>query len=139
MGRRSAGPTRLVLLALTAILIASGLVLLSASAQPVPPGAQRDPFAPLVTKPKPESGGGKKEELPLTKIKLVGIVWDRERTRAMVETPDGLGYVLKENDKIFGGKVVAIQRDRIRFLVEESGAGEKPRPKTVEIKLHPGE
>ena len=129
MGPRRAGRThRLLLLLLTVLLVG----LPAASAQPT----RRDPFVPLVTKPKPESPEAK-ETIPLAKIKLVGIVWDRERTRAMVETPDGLGYVLKENDEVFGGKVVAIQRDRVRLLVKEDGEAGKPATRTIELRLHP--
>jgi len=129
MGPRRTGRAHRLLLLLLAVLL---LGLPAASAQPT----GRDPFVPLVTKPKPESPEAK-EAVPIAKIKLVGIIWDRERTRAMVETPEGLGYVLKENDEVFGGKVVAIQRDRVRFLVREDGEAGKPATRTVELKLHP--
>lgn len=131
--RKNAGwLPRLVLLVLL-LMGPSGL------AQPKSPPGGRDPFAPLVTKPKPESPEAK-QALAITKIKLVGIIWDRERRRAMVETPEGLGYVLKESDEIFGGKVVDIQRDRVRFLVKEGEAGSgKTGTRAVEFRLHPVE
>lgn len=125
---------RLVLPVLTALLLGPSVL-----AQPKPPPAGRDPFAPLVTKPKPESPEVK-EALAVTKLKLVGIIWDRERRRAMVETPEGLGYVLKESDEVFGAKVVAIQRDRVRFLVRDVEAGTATATtRTIEFRLYPVE
>ena len=52
----------------------------------------------------------------LSGLRLVGVVWDasrRDQIRALVETPDGLGYYVRMNEEKFGGRVVAIERDRI--------------------------
>ena len=55
--------------------------------------------------------------------------------RALVETPDGLGYYLRLNDEKFGGKVVAIDRDKVQFSVREQVPGGTARVRTVELKL----
>ena len=48
-----------------------------------------------------------------------GIRRTPEAIRALVETPDGLGYYLRLNEEKFGGKVVALERDRVRFVIRE--------------------
>jgi hypothetical protein len=66
------------------------------------------------------------------------VIWDaknREQVRALVETPDGLGYYVRLNEEKFGGKVVAIERDRVRFSVREQVPGAAARERTVELKL----
>ena len=125
------------------------------AAQPAPPApgvaqtgaappaqAGRDPFDPLVTKPEPPSaeGGpaGAERRQALSGLRLVGVLWDaksREQIRALVETPDGLGYYVRVNEEKFGGKVLAIERDRVRFSVREQVPGSAPRERTVELKL----
>src|SRR5262249_22656801 len=62
-----------------------------APAGPRPDG--RDPFDPLITRA-PEG-----ENRPsLSGLRLVGVMWDparKEQVRALVETPDGLGYYVR--------------------------------------------
>ncbi len=93
----------------------------------------RDPFEPLVTKaPEGESRPS------LSGVRLVGVIWDpvrRDQVRALLETPDGLGYYVRMNEEKFGGKVVAIERDRVRFSVREQDPGGQTRVRTVELKL----
>ncbi len=93
----------------------------------------RDPFDPLVTKaPEGESRPS------LSGVRLVGVIWDpvrRDQIRALLETPDGLGYYVRLNEEKFGGKVVAIERDRVRFSVREQDPGGQARVRTVELKL----
>jgi Tfp pilus assembly protein PilP len=101
------------------------------SAQPSADG--RDPFDPLVTR---SPDGGNRPSL--TGLRLVGVVWDparRDKVQALVETPDGLGYYVRVNEEKFGGKVVAIERDRVRFSVREQDPGGQVRVRTVELKL----
>jgi Tfp pilus assembly protein PilP len=102
-------------------------------ASPGAPAADRDPFEPLVTKA-PEG-----EARPsLSGVRLVGVIWDparKEQIRALVETPDGLGYYVRMNEEKFGGKVVAIERDRVRFAVREQDPSGQNRVRTVELKL----
>jgi hypothetical protein len=111
----------------------------AAGTAPAAPGA-RDPFDPLITKPVETVGPGATPEQrqPLSGIKLVGVIWDtrdRDRIRALVETPEGLGYYVRVNEEKFGGKVVAIERDRVRFSVREQIPGGPVRVRTVELKL----
>lgn len=102
------------------------------SGQPSADG--RDPFDPLVTR-LPEGAN----RPTLTGVRLVGVVWDpgrRDRVQALVETPDGLGYYVRVNEEKFGGKVVAIERDRVRFSVREQDPAGQTRVRTVELKLN---
>ena len=105
------------------------------AAGPAAPGGPRDPFEPLVRKMEP---GEERKVQEVASLKLVGIVWDAkdpEMMRALVETPDGLGYYLRLNEEKFGGKVVALERDRVRFVVREEVPGVGTRERTVELRL----
>jgi Tfp pilus assembly protein PilP len=105
-----------------------------APASPAGASAERDPFVPLVTKA-PEG-----ENRPsLSGLRLVGVIWDpvrRDQIRALVETTDGLGYYVRMNEEKFGGKVVGIERDRVRFAVREQDPSGQSRVRTVELKLN---
>jgi len=82
--------------------------------------------------------GEERKVQEVASLKLVGIVWepkDPEAIRALVETPDGLGYYLRLNEEKFGGKVVALERDRVRFVVREDIPGVGTRERTVELRL----
>jgi hypothetical protein len=82
--------------------------------------------------------GEERKVQEVANLKLVGVVWDTKDTeaiRALVETPDGLGYYLRLNEEKFGGKVVAVERDRVRFVVREEIAGVGSRERTVELRL----
>jgi len=95
----------------------------------------RDPFEPLVRKLEP---GEERKVQQVANLKLVGVLWDvkdPEVIRALVETPDGLGYYLRLNEERFGGKVVAVERDRVRFVVREDVPGVGVRERTVELRL----
>lgn len=102
---------------------------------PAAPGAPRDPFEPLVRRADPAEERRVQE---VASLKLVGVIWDAkapEAIRALVETPDGLGYYLRVNDEKFGGKVVAVERSLVRFLIREEVPGAGTRERTVELKL----
>ena len=105
------------------------------------PGGPRDPFEPLVrpVQPsQPSQPAGERRVQELETLKLVGILWDAkdpQMIRALVETPDGLGYYLRLNEEKFGGKVVAVERDRVRFVVREQIRGARTQERTVEIRL----
>jgi hypothetical protein len=74
----------------------------------------------------------------VSNLRLVGVLWDvkePESIRALVETPDGLGYYLRLNDEKFGGKVVALERDRVRFVIREDVPNAGVRERTVELRL----
>ena len=127
-------------MALCVALAAFGL--LPAWAQTAPSGAPqqkgpgappegRDPFRPLIQK---KGAGLSKEEVALGRLKLVGILWDRDRqARALIETEDGLGYILREKDSIMGGQVVEITSQSVKFAIRE----EQGRSRIVSIPLYP--
>ncbi len=71
---------------------------------------RRDPFASLATA---EGAKG----LTVASVKLVGIVQGRQGRLALVEAPDGLGYILRPGDQIADGRVVEIGRDSLTFSV----------------------
>jgi hypothetical protein len=99
------------------------------------PGGPRDPFEPLVRKPEP---GQERRVQEVAALKLVGIIWDTkdpEAMRALVETPDGLGYYLRLNEEKFGAKVVALERDRVRFVIRDQVPGAGTVERTVELRL----
>lgn len=74
------------------------------------PKGRRDPFASLATA---EGAKG----LTVAAMKLVGIVHGRQGRLALVEAPDGLGYILRSGDQIGDGRVVEIGRDSLTFSV----------------------
>ncbi len=74
------------------------------------PKGRRDPFASLAT-----AGGAK--GLTVAAVRLVGIVHGRQGRLALVEAPDGLGYILKIGDQIGDGRVADIGRDSLTFSV----------------------
>ena len=71
---------------------------------------RRDPFAPIVlAKDKPMG-------LSITTLKLAGVI--RGRTLlALVEAPDGLGYILKPGDTLGDGRVTEITQNAVTFAV----------------------
>ncbi len=72
---------------------------------------RRDPFAPIVL--------AKEETRPLNlgPVKLVGIVQGRTSLLALVETPDGLGYILKPGDVLGEGQVANISPRSVTFML----------------------
>ena len=116
------------------------------SAAPTPPAPSantptgaRDPFEPLVQKAQPgQAQPGQDRTQELANLRLVAVMWyttSPDQPMAMVEAPDGLGYYLRINDERFGGKVVAIEKDRIRFSVREQQPNQPVRLRTVELRL----
>ncbi len=95
---------------------------------------RRDPFRPLIQKK--TAAPKSKEEVALARIKLVGVLWNRDgQMRALVETEEGLGYVLKEKDSIMGGQVVEITSEGVKFAIREG----QSRPRIVTFPLYPKE
>jgi Tfp pilus assembly protein PilP len=91
---------------------------------PLPPKSyeakgRRDPFRSLATTEGPATG------LTVASVKLVGIVQGREGPLALVETSDGVGYILRVGDLIGDGKVLEIGTDSVRFSVTRR-PGEAP-------------
>ncbi|MBI4591402.1 MAG: hypothetical protein HY725_21445 [Candidatus Rokubacteria bacterium] len=73
---------------------------------------RRDPFASLVAIEGPKG-------LSVASVKLVGIVHGREERLALVEAPDGIGYILRNGDLIGDGRVVEIGRNSLTFSVTQ--------------------
>lgn len=114
-----------------------------------------DPFRPFV-RPVPSAAEGGFQPLvpsrPLTpleqveasQLRLVGILWTREHPKtvvAMVELPDGKGYLLRPGVAVGrnGGVVESITAREV--IIEEQGldyAG-KPVTRKVILKLHPSQ
>lgn len=71
---------------------------------------RRDPFTPVLLA-KEKAGG-----LSVTAVKLVGVI--RGRTLlALVEAPDGLGYILKPGDTLGDGRVTDVTPNSVTFAV----------------------
>jgi hypothetical protein len=110
----------------------------AAAVRPLDPGAgkalppvaydgknRRDPFAPVSLQT--EAKG-----INVTAAKLVGIVEGRQGTLALVEGPDGVGYILKSGDALGNGRVTGITRTTVTFAVSaQPGQG----PTTVTLRL----
>lgn len=71
---------------------------------------RRDPFAPLVI-----ASGSK--GLTIGSAKLVGVIQGRETPLALVETSEGIGYILKAGDTLGDGRVTEIGVDYVSFAV----------------------
>ena len=74
------------------------------------PNGRRDPFVALDL-----TGGPKGLEVATTK--LTGIVRSAKTTLALVETQDGIGYILKPGDTLGDGRLVDIGADNVTFAV----------------------
>jgi Tfp pilus assembly protein PilP len=109
------------------------------SAPTYDPARRRDPFIPLVVArvatARPKTGLA---SLDPADLKLTGIVWDKRGYYALVEAPNGLGYVIRLNDVIGeDARVMKITPEGMTLEVE--ARGELPREKSskrlVEIRL----
>jgi hypothetical protein len=71
---------------------------------------RRDPFQTLETTAGPSG-------LTVSSTKLTGIVRGNRATLALVETTDGIGYILKAGDILGDGRLVEIGADSVVFAV----------------------
>jgi hypothetical protein len=78
---------------------------------------RRDPFEPLTVR---EGAAG----MTVSSAKLTGIVRGRGPTLALVETADGLGYILKQGDTLGDGRLLEIGSSTVVFSIV-------PRPGTT--------
>jgi len=100
------------------------------------PKGRPDPFVPLVLPQEREEGKKSLKGLAVSELKLSGIVWDKKEYVALVEAPDGLGYVLKVNDLIgSSARVVRIAPNSVTFEVKEKPFLPDSKIKEVELKL----
>jgi len=70
---------------------------------------RRDPFETLEVKEGAKS--------PVASAKLTGIVRSARSTLALVETPEGIGYILKPGDTLGDGRLLEIGSDSVVFQV----------------------
>jgi len=101
---------------------------------------RRDPFKSLLLglKEKKSSGLTPLQQRSLSELKVIGIMWKDQGHTAMIETPDGKGYLVKEGALVGpdGGFIQEITEDSI--LIEEGYTdyyGKKRSKKTV-LRLH---
>jgi hypothetical protein len=74
------------------------------------PKGRRDPFVSLEVTAGPKG-------LEVASSKLTGIVRSARTTLALVETRDGIGYILKPGDTLGDGRLVEIGADNVVFTV----------------------
>ncbi|GAB4292303.1 MAG: hypothetical protein Kow0090_06140 [Myxococcota bacterium] len=116
------------------------------------PIGKRDPYRPFYvdlasSKPnRPETGQRGPatilEMFELQQMKLVAVITGLTTPRAMVEIPDGRGFIVKPRTPIgkHGGRVVAIRRDSIVIEEEYIGTDGTHHVNQTVMELHkPGE
>ena len=109
----------------------------AAAVRPLDPGAgralppiaydakgRRDPFTPV-------SLAGESKGINVTAAKLVGIVRAPQGNLALVEGPDGVGYILKNGDGLGNGRVTGITATSVTFAV----AAQPGQATTVTLRL----
>jgi Tfp pilus assembly protein PilP len=74
------------------------------------PRGRRDPFETLEVR---EGAGG----LTVAATRLTGIVRSNRVALALVEAPDGIGYILKPGDTLGDGRLLEIGSDSVVFMV----------------------
>ncbi len=123
------------------------------SAPPYEPGDLPDPFTPFFqTAPGTEQVPTLEQARPLTPLErveisqltLVGIMWDPdtpEQNRAMVELPDGKGFILELGTRIGPnqGEVIRILRDQVEIKERIPGPYGQTQEKLEILDLRPRE
>lgn len=98
------------------------------------PKSKKDPFKSLIVREDKTTKEGLKG-LSISELKLVGIIWGREFPLALVETQDGLGYILKKGDVVRDGKVVEISKDTIILQISDKYPSVEERGKKIVLVL----
>jgi Tfp pilus assembly protein PilP len=101
---------------------------------------RRDPFRPLIAprvaevKPRPKTGLA---ALEVSELKLSGIIWEQRGFFALVEAPNGAGYVLRVSDPVGeNARVTNITPQGVTFEVKAGGTPSQPaRGRMVELRL----
>jgi len=71
---------------------------------------RRDPFETLEVR---EGSGG----LTVAATRLTGIIRSNQSALALIEAPDGIGYILKPGDTLGDGRLLEIGSDSVVFAV----------------------
>lgn len=79
------------------------------------PKGRRDPFTPIFL-------GKDNVGLSVSSVKLTGVVGGRGDLTALVEAPDGIGYILKPGDALGDGRVTGITPTSVTFAVSPRGS-----------------
>lgn len=79
------------------------------------PKGRRDPFTPIFL-------GKDNAGLSVSAVKLTGIVGGPAGLTALVEAPDGIGYILKPGDALGDGRVTGITPNSVTFAVSARGS-----------------
>lgn len=79
------------------------------------PKGRRDPFTPIFL-------GKDNAALSVSSVKLTGVVGGRGGLMALVEAPDGIGYILKPGDALGDGRVTGITPNSVTFAVAARGS-----------------
>lgn len=94
------------------------------------PEGRRDPFHPLVEPPKEETA------LDVAGYKLSGIVWQQKQYFALLETPDGIGHIMKVNDKLGpNARVKTITKNAVVIEMKETGPMNQGKIRTIRLEL----
>lgn len=100
---------------------------------------RRDPFRPLIAPRVAESRTQPKTglaALEVNELKLAGIVWERRGFFALVEAPNGAGYVLRINDRVGeGARVTKITPEGVTFEMKATTPLPQTPPRLVELRL----
>jgi Tfp pilus assembly protein PilP len=99
---------------------------------------RRDPFRPLI-RPRVETAKARPKTglaaLDLKELKLAGIIWGGRGYYALVEAPNGAGYVVRLNDTVGeDARVAKITSDAIMFEVRTSPVPQS-QARLVELRL----
>lgn len=78
------------------------------------PRGRRDPFEPVVIAPRVTAASRRSS---VVTARLTGIVRGAEVPLALVETPDGMGYILRPGDALDEGRLVQVGRDFAEFVI----------------------
>ena len=88
------------------------------------PTGKRDPFTPPFSTAAPETTDSDEPKTPLQRfdlgqLKLVGVIWETDEPRALIEDSGGLGYIITRGTLIGsrGGIVKMIEPKRV--VIEE--------------------
>jgi len=109
------------------------------------PAGRRDPFAPLVVKPKPVreprplKPGVPVESYDISEFILIATLWNKAGHYAVIRLPDGKSYTIREGMKLglHGGKVYKITKDSviIRENIKDHRGTFVPRDKILKLRL----